>query len=230
MTQPEGMDLSRIVSDMSELLPQLIGPRVRLRLRASEPAWIHADPAQLEQVLLNLALNARDAMPDGGTLAVSCTHVAAQGRVVLEVSDDGTGMDEATQQQAFEPFFTTKPRSRGTGLGLSLVHGIVEASGGALELSSAPGRGTTFTLSWPEHRPEHRALPPAAGAPHLDAAHPCLAAADEERTPPPSSAVSLRAPRSTRNRADDQLEARLSPPVELEPASTRNREDEERRL
>lgn len=146
MTQPRSMDLTRAVTEMPRLLRQLIGNRVALEIDAPDPAYIHADPAQIEQVLLNLALNARDAMPDGGLLRMSCRR--SGNRVVLSVKDTGHGMDDATRLSAFEPFFTTKPRSQGTGLGLALVQGIMEASGGSIALESAPGKGTTFTLSW----------------------------------------------------------------------------------
>jgi len=148
MTQPHRMDLAQAVSSMPRLLRQLIGPCVTLEIDAPEPAFINADPAQIEQVLLNLALNARDAMSDGGILRISCRERRESGRVELCVSDTGHGMDETTRLQAFEPFFTTKPKSQGTGLGLALVQGIMEASGGKLELESTPGKGTRFTLSW----------------------------------------------------------------------------------
>jgi signal transduction histidine kinase len=146
MTQPRSMDLARAVNEMPRLLRTLIGSRVALEIDAPEPVYIHADPAQIEQVLLNLSLNARDAMPNGGLLRISCGRNGD--RVQLCVVDTGNGMDDATRLSAFEPFFTTKPRSQGTGLGLALVQGIMEASGGTIELESAPGRGTSFTLSW----------------------------------------------------------------------------------
>jgi PAS domain S-box-containing protein len=146
MTQPRSMDLTRAVTEMPRLLRQLIGSRVVLEIDAPDPVYIHADPAQIEQVLLNLALNARDAMPDGGLLRMSCRRSGS--RVLLCVTDTGHGMDDATRLSAFEPFFTTKPRSQGTGLGLALVQGIMEASGGSILLESAPGQGTKFTLSW----------------------------------------------------------------------------------
>jgi signal transduction histidine kinase len=152
MTQPRALELSRAVSESPRLLEQLMQPKITLRVDAPEPAFIHADPAQIEQVLLNLAINARDAMPGGGTLTISCQVLPETGRVELRVADTGHGMDEATRRSAFEPFFTTKPRAQGTGLGLALVHGIVEASGGTIRLESTPGRGTEFTLSWPALR------------------------------------------------------------------------------
>jgi hypothetical protein len=152
MTQPRTLELSRAVSESPRLLEQLIEPSITLRIDAPSPAFIHADPAQIEQVLLNLALNARDAMPKGGTLTISCQLLEDVNRVELRVADTGHGMDEATRRSAFEPFFTTKPRTQGTGLGLALVHGIVEASGGTIRLESTPGHGTEFTLSWPALR------------------------------------------------------------------------------
>ncbi|HVZ32084.1 MAG TPA: ATP-binding protein, partial [Polyangiaceae bacterium] len=148
MTQPRRMDLARAVGEMPRILRQLIGPAITLEIDAPEPCFIYADPAQIEQVLLNLALNARDAMPDGGLLRISCRHSPDTRRIELCVADTGHGMDEATRRSAFEPFFTTKPKSQGTGLGLALVHGIMEASGGTIALDSAPGRGTRFTLGW----------------------------------------------------------------------------------
>jgi PAS domain S-box-containing protein len=152
MTQPQTLSLSRTVRDIPSLLVPLVGPGITLDVDAPIPAFIHADPAQIEQVLLNLALNARDAMAAGGTLSISCRLVNDGERVELRVADTGHGMDDATRRSAFEPFFTTKPRRQGTGLGLALVHGIVEASGGTIRLESAPGRGTEFTLSWPALR------------------------------------------------------------------------------
>jgi signal transduction histidine kinase len=120
-------------------------------------ATVEADQAQLERVILNLAVNARDAMPDGGTLTIATTNEAvgsdADGRatglsaddhVVLSVSDTGAGMDEDTMARAFEPFFTTKDVGKGTGLGLSMVYGFVRQSGGHVEIDSIVGEGTTM--------------------------------------------------------------------------------------
>jgi signal transduction histidine kinase len=157
MTQPCRLELSRTVLESPRLLEQLLGPTVQLQIHAPEPAFIYADPAQIEQVLLNLVLNARDAMPSGGTLTISCLRLIETGRVELRVEDTGHGMDEPTRRSAFEPFFTTKPRTHGTGLGLALVHGIVEASGGTILLESALGRGAKLTLSWPALEPSTEA-------------------------------------------------------------------------
>src|SRR5690606_18478501 len=114
------------------------------------------DRGQIEQVLMNLVVNARDALPRGGNIVISTQNefVPARGwegdaRVTLAVRDDGTGMDEETRSRIFEPFFTTKPLGKGTGLGLSTVDGIVAQSGGRIEVASAPGKGTTFLVSFP---------------------------------------------------------------------------------
>src|SRR5204862_7713135 len=123
--------------------------RVRRSLSPG-PALVEADPSQLEQVIVNLATNARDAMPGGGVLTVATSTVMADGDaslpagayVVLSVNDTGVGMDAETRQRAFEPFFTTKEVGHGTGLGLATVYGIVEQSGGRVTLRSRPGEGT----------------------------------------------------------------------------------------
>jgi signal transduction histidine kinase len=137
---------------------------VRLQtLIGSEPVIVRADETQLEQVVMNLAVNARDAMPEGGTLTVAVLTDGDAG--VLSVSDDGRGMDEDTQSMIFEPFFTTKPLAEASGLGLSTVHGIVGQTGGTVHVESEPGRGTTFTIRLPLGRaavllgePEHATL------------------------------------------------------------------------
>lgn len=131
---------------------------------AEDLGWVRADPGQLEQVLLNLALNARDAMPTGGTFTIGTRHEALPSQdgglsgeelppgsyVRIMVSDTGHGMDAATRARVFEPFFTTKPVGQGSGLGLATVFGILRQSGGTVRLRSAPGEGTTFSLYLPQ--------------------------------------------------------------------------------
>ncbi|HEY8646118.1 MAG TPA: ATP-binding protein [Gaiellaceae bacterium] len=149
--QTQEIDLRDVVQKMDTLLKRLIGEDVRLQtLFGSVPVIVRADQTQLEQVVMNLAVNARDAMPEGGTLTVS---VRTDGdAAVLSVIDDGLGMGEETQAQIFEPFFTTKPLAEASGLGLSTVHGIVGQSGGTVHVDSEPGQGTTFTIRLPMAR------------------------------------------------------------------------------
>jgi two-component system cell cycle sensor histidine kinase/response regulator CckA len=160
--QPKALDLNHLVSGLASMLRRLIGEDVDLRLELNpEINRVNADPGQLEQVIMNLAVNARDAMPGGGRLRIETAveeagkgpaewHTGARaGYVMLAVSDNGVGMDEATRRRMFEPFFTTKGIGKGTGLGLSMVQGIVEQSGGYLEVDSVPGRGTTFGIYLP---------------------------------------------------------------------------------
>ncbi len=148
MLQVDDLDLRDVVMKMDTLLGQLIGEDVRLEtLIGPEPVVVRADQAQLEQVVMNLAVNARDAMPGGGKLTIG---VHADGEsAVLTVTDDGIGMDSETEARAFEPYFTTKPLTVASGLGLSTVHGIVGQSGGTIDLDSEPGRGTVVTIRLP---------------------------------------------------------------------------------
>jgi nitrogen-specific signal transduction histidine kinase/ActR/RegA family two-component response regulator len=168
---PTVLDLNSLVEESEKMLRRLIGEDIRLETRFEhKPARIKADPGQIEQVILNLAINARDAMPEGGSLAIATSSVsldpdAAQraecpgpGRYTrLEVTDSGCGMSEETLEHLFEPFFTTKEAGRGTGLGLSMVYGFVHQTGGGMEVTSRPGRGSTFFVYFPEVK---EALPP----------------------------------------------------------------------
>ena len=161
---PRVVDLGAALSEMRKVLERLIGSDVALRVQVPPaPACVLIDPAQLQQIVMNLAANARDAMPRGGHLEITVrvTHDGRRdaqagdpgtddaGWVELEVRDDGQGMDEATRTRLFEPFFTTKSLGRGSGLGLATVYGIVQQSGGDVVVESAPGTGTTFRIRWP---------------------------------------------------------------------------------
>jgi PAS domain S-box-containing protein len=148
MLQTTDVDLREVVERMDSLLRTLIGEDVVLRIElGDEAAIVRADPTQLEQVVIDLAVNARDAMPGGGVLTIAARRERNQ--AMLTVRDTGVGMDAEMQRRIFEPFFTTKPVGAGSGLGLSTVHGIVGQSGGVVELDSAPGLGALFTVRLP---------------------------------------------------------------------------------
>ncbi len=148
--QSKVIDVNAAVNANLNILRRVIGEDIQL-VTVLDPALrrIKADEGQVEQVLLNLAVNARDAMSRGGTLTIQTIEGAASEDILLTVGDTGCGMDAATQLRIFEPFFTTKASGRGTGLGLSIVSGIVKQNGGRMELDSAPGQGTTFRIYWP---------------------------------------------------------------------------------
>jgi PAS domain S-box-containing protein len=162
--QPEVVDVNRVVSDIEELLRRTLGEHVELHssLLAEGLLPVLIDPGQLEQILVNLAVNARDAMPEGGVLRIDTANMdidenyvasrpelSAGPHVLLRVSDTGVGMPEETVRRAFDPFFTTKPAGQGTGLGLATVYGIVQQAGGHSQIYSEPGIGTTFTILLP---------------------------------------------------------------------------------
>jgi two-component system cell cycle sensor histidine kinase/response regulator CckA len=152
VVQPKNVSLEKVVAGVEKMLARLIGEHIRIHTDYAPVASIvHIDPFQIEQIVLNLAVNARDAMPDGGSLTIATSTVEVNGSrfARLAVTDTGMGMDEGTRARAFEPFFTTKDRGRGTGLGLATVSGIVEQSGGTVRVASEPGRGTTFEIDLP---------------------------------------------------------------------------------
>ena len=163
LLQPQIIDLNAIVARTTDLLRRLIGEHIDLRSRLTEPLdRVSADPGQIEQVMLNLALNARDAMPQGGILSIETSnveldqaHVADHPgstigpHVMLAISDTGVGMDQAVLERLFEPFYTTKELGKGTGLGLATVYGIVKQSGGSIFVYSEPDRGTSFKIFLP---------------------------------------------------------------------------------
>jgi PAS domain S-box-containing protein len=167
--EPQVVDLGEVVRETARMLRPLLGEDVRVTTRVEASLWrARVDPAQVEQVLVNLAVNARDAMPAGGALSLEAANVevdgagpvAPGGYVALYVRDTGHGMDEATRAKVFEPFFTTKTRSGGTGLGLAMVYGIVQQSGGHIDLETARGEGTTFRILFPRHDGELRPAAP----------------------------------------------------------------------
>ena len=152
------VDLAQLLGGMSGLLAQSVGPSVRVDVRVDEDArFVVSDANQLELALLNLAVNARDAMPEGGTLTIKARHVEDTERrlphVELAVSDTGTGMTEEVRARAIEPFYTTKPTGQGTGLGLSQVYAVARESGGSLHIDSEPERGTTVRMMLPAGTP-----------------------------------------------------------------------------
>jgi CheY-like chemotaxis protein/anti-sigma regulatory factor (Ser/Thr protein kinase) len=150
--KPEWIDLNELIGEMDDLLDRTMGERVKVITDLSAPCRVEADRAQLQSAILNIASNARDAMPDGGTLTVATLDTeSSEGRpmVAIAISDTGEGMDAETMDRIFEPFFTTKNFGQGTGLGLSQVYGFASQSGGDVRVESEPGKGTCLTLILP---------------------------------------------------------------------------------
>jgi two-component system, cell cycle sensor histidine kinase and response regulator CckA len=193
--RPQVLDLGEAVSDLTMLLRRLIGENVALNVTHGRDLWpVKADLAQLEQVIINLAVNARDAMPDGGKLTLKTANVSAQQStnyrykgmpvgeyVLIEVADTGTGIAPEIVDKIFDPFFTTKEVNKGTGLGLSTVYGIVKQTGGFIYFDSEVGKGTTFRIFLPRYIPGADDAPPPLPETASPALAGTLAAAEEVR-------------------------------------------------
>jgi two-component system, cell cycle sensor histidine kinase and response regulator CckA len=190
--RPEPVDVNRVALDTQRLLDRTLGEDVELVVvPAEDPVPVLANRGQLEQVLMNLVLNARDAMPQGGRVSVTIAErslssleaIARGGRagrhVRVDVADDGEGMDRDTAERAFDPFFTTKPKGRGTGLGLATVYGIVTGAGGHIEIDSRPQEGTTITMHLPISDSERTDAEVAPAAPDASSGTTVMVVEDE---------------------------------------------------
>jgi two-component system, cell cycle sensor histidine kinase and response regulator CckA len=194
IVQPEVVDVNDVVSNVEQLLRRTLGEHVELNSSLAEGLRsVLIDPGQLEQVLVNLAVNARDAMPDGGVLQIDTANIAIDAEyaasrpelspgphVRLRVSDTGVGMDPETARRAFDPFFTTKPAGQGTGLGLATAYGIVQQAGGRSQIYSEPGVGTTFTVLLPATGQASLPVEPAADSPVRHGEETILLVEDED--------------------------------------------------
>jgi two-component system cell cycle sensor histidine kinase/response regulator CckA len=150
IARPGPLDLNRLIRESNSMLDRVIGDDIQVFTHlAPDLASIEADPSQMHQVLMNLAVNAREAMPAGGTLTIETSNLDEPPEILLEIRDTGQGMDESTRRHLFEPFFTTKKSSKNTGLGLAIVFGIVSHSGGRIEVQSRPGEGTAVRIYLP---------------------------------------------------------------------------------
>jgi nitrogen-specific signal transduction histidine kinase/CheY-like chemotaxis protein len=195
VTQPQELNLNRVVADLEKMLQRLIGEHINLEIVAAPHLEaVKADPGQINQIIMNLAVNARDAMPTGGRLILATDNIefAAShecrfenippGRYVrLSVTDTGSGMDVETLNHIFEPFFTTKEVGKGTGLGLPMVYGIAKQNGGCVDVKSRPGQGTTFMIYLPRIEAAVEATAPGVSlAAKLEGSETILVVEDEE--------------------------------------------------
>jgi signal transduction histidine kinase len=192
---PKATDVNRLVANMTDLINNTLGPEIELTVVTSPSLWATlVDPNQLENALLNLCINARDAMPDGGKLTIETANrtldsadafsfeMRPGGYISLSVTDTGTGMSDEVLQRAFDPFYTTKPLGQGTGLGLSMIYGFAKQSGGQVRISSTLGRGTTVYLFLPRHTEQEETAAKSANlsiAPRAGAGETVLIVDDE---------------------------------------------------
>jgi PAS domain S-box-containing protein len=192
---PKATDVNRLVTSMTDLINNTLGPEIEMTMTTAPDLWTTlVDPNQLENALLNLCINARDAMPEGGKLKIETANRAFDsvqafsfemrpgGYVCLSVTDSGTGMTDEVVQRAFDPFYTTKPLGQGTGLGLSMIYGFAKQSGGQVRISSTLGRGTTIYLFLPRHSEQEKATEASAdfsAAPRADIGQTVLIVDDE---------------------------------------------------
>jgi len=196
VSAPRMVNLNEVVGHIDKMLRRIIGEDVELEIRlAPELAPVHVDPAHMDQVIMNLAVNSRDALPSGGNLTIETANVqlteeyagghldlAPGPYVLLSVSDNGTGMDAVTKSRLFEPFFTTKEKGKGTGLGLSIVYGIVKQHGGQILVYSEPGQGTVFKIYLPAAvAPAEAAAPAGQETRATVARHNILLVEDEDQ-------------------------------------------------